>query len=114
MLFWINIVRACSGHSAARRWAIAEKGHVRRIEVNRLRVFDDSIFVIPRCEESVTLLFGGLSIHFSVTSRLGMPSDAERNEVFRRLPDVGSFLHDSEAFSDAMKNKIVGSFLQKK
>ena len=36
--------------------------------------------MIPRCEESVTLLFGGLSIHFSVTSRLGMPSDAERNE----------------------------------
>lgn len=59
--------------------------------------------MIPRCEESVTLLFGGLSIHFSVTSRLGMPSDAERNEVFRRLPDVGSFLQIEIIFAESKK-----------
>ena len=64
--------------------------------------------MIPRCEESVTLLFGGLSIHFSVTRDAGMPSDAEseqfeRNEVFRRLPDVGSFLQIEIIFAESKK-----------
>ena len=68
--------------------------------------------MIPRCEESVTLLFGGLSIHFSVTSRLGMPSDAEseqfeRNEVFRRLPDVGSFFAEGNHFCRIEKAKLI-------
>ena len=58
--------------------------------------------MIPRCEESVTLLFGGLSIHFFRDQQrdAGMPSDLQRVSNSRGMRSSGVC-------------QMVGSFLQK-
>jgi len=67
--------------------------------------------VIPRCEESVTLLFGGLSIHFFRDQQrdAGMPSDLQRVSNSRGMRSsgvcqmVGSFLQKEIIFAESKK-----------